>query len=90
MERVSPELVTRTETLVDALGLPTVAPPGVHADDLLAIMARDKKSAGGLTFVLDGANGIEVVQNPDSGAVQKALASSCSGGVVFGESAWHL
>ncbi len=75
LERVPPEIVTRTEGLVHALGLPTHAPPGVRADDLLAIMARDKKSTGGLTFVLDGPNGIERVDDPDPGAVRKALAA---------------
>ena len=54
---------------------PTHAPPGLRADDLLAIMARDKKSGGGLTFVLDGPNGIERVDDPDPGAVRKALAA---------------
>ena len=70
-------------TLVDAhrgagaarSGCPTHAPPGLRADDLLAIMARDKKSGGGLTFVLDGPNGIERVDDPDPGAVRKALAA---------------
>ena len=75
LERVPPELVTRTELLVQSLGLPTHAPPGLRADDLIAIMARDKKSGGGLTFVLDGPNGIERVDDPDAGAVRKALAA---------------
>jgi hypothetical protein len=38
-------------------------------------MARDKKSAGALTFVLDGPNGIERVDAPDAGAVRKAFAA---------------
>ncbi len=75
LERVPPELPVKTEGLVAGLGLPTYAPPGLRADDLLTIMARDKKSGGGLTFVLDGPNGIERVDNPDSGAVRKALAA---------------
>jgi 5-deoxy-5-amino-3-dehydroquinate synthase len=75
LERVSPDVAGRTETLVASLGLPTAAPPGLHADDLLEIMARDKKSVGGLTFVLDGPRGIEPVADPDSGAVRKALAA---------------
>ena len=45
------------------------------SDDLLAIMARDKKSGGGLTFVLAGPSGIEKVEDPDLGAVRKALAA---------------
>jgi 3-dehydroquinate synthase len=75
LERIPPDVAARTETLVASLGLPTSAPPGLHADDLLAIMARDKKSGGGLTFVLDGPNGIERVDDPDPGAVRKALAA---------------
>ena len=75
LERVPPEVAARTEALVHALGLPTYAPPGLRADDLLAIMARDKKSAGALTFVLDGPNGIERVDAPDPGAVRKAFSA---------------
>jgi 5-deoxy-5-amino-3-dehydroquinate synthase len=75
LERTPPELVARTEALVAALGLPGQAPPGVTAAELLAIMHRDKKSAGGLTFVLDGPSGIERVDDPDPVAVNKALAA---------------
>ena len=42
---------------------------------LVAIMARDKKSGGGLTFVLAGPSGIERVDDPDPAAVRKALAA---------------
>ena len=48
------------------------APPGLRADDLLPIMARDKKSGGGLTFVLDGPSGIERVDSPEIVATCKA------------------
>ncbi len=75
LERVPAEAVDRTEQLVGGLGLPLHAPPGVGADDLLAVMARDKKSAGGLTFVLDGPSGIERVDDPDPAAVRKAFAA---------------
>ena len=67
--------MARHEELVASLGLPTQAPPGLRADDLLPIMARDKKSGGGLTFVLAGPSGIERVEDPDLGAVRKALAA---------------
>jgi 5-deoxy-5-amino-3-dehydroquinate synthase len=75
LERVPPEVVSKTEGLLRSLDLPREAPPGLRADDLLAIMARDKKSAGGLTFVLDGPNGIERVDSPDFRAVRKAFAA---------------
>ena len=38
-------------------------------------MARDKKSFGGLTFMLKGPSGIERVDDPDPAAVRKALAA---------------
>jgi 3-dehydroquinate synthase len=75
LERVPPDVAARTETLVQSLGLPTYAPPGLRADDLVTIMQRDKKSGGGLTFVLDGPSGIERVDDPDPDAVRKALAA---------------
>jgi 3-dehydroquinate synthetase len=67
--------VAHHEELVASLDLPTQAPPGLRADELLPIMARDKKSGGGLTFVLAGSSGIEKVEDPDLGAVRKALAA---------------
>jgi 5-deoxy-5-amino-3-dehydroquinate synthase len=75
LERIDPRAVAHHEELVGALGLPTHAPPGVRGDDLLPIMARDKKSGGGLTFVLAGPRGIERVDDPDPAAVRKALAA---------------
>jgi 5-deoxy-5-amino-3-dehydroquinate synthase len=75
LERIDPRRVTFHEQLVAGLGLPTHAPPGMHADELMPIMARDKKSGGGLTFVLAGPNGIERVDAPDPAAVRKALAA---------------
>lgn len=75
LERIDPNAVARHEQLVAALGLPTQAPAGLRADELVPIMARDKKSGGGLTFVLAGPSGIERVVDPDPAAVRKALAS---------------
>jgi 5-deoxy-5-amino-3-dehydroquinate synthase len=75
LERIDHRAVEEHTAVVEALGLPTVAPPGLRADDLLPIMARDKKSGGGLTFVLAGPSGIERVDDPDPAAVRKALAA---------------
>jgi 5-deoxy-5-amino-3-dehydroquinate synthase len=54
-------------------GLPTAVPEGVRADDLLALMARDKKALAGLTFVLDGSAGVEVVSPVPEEAVRAVL-----------------
>jgi 3-dehydroquinate synthase len=75
LERVSPNDVARHREVVEHFGLPTAAPPGLRVDDVLALMARDKKSAGTLTFMLPGPNGIERVDDPDRAAVVKALAA---------------
>jgi 5-deoxy-5-amino-3-dehydroquinate synthase len=75
LERIPPGDVDRAERLVHGLGLPVTAPTGLRVEDLLALMARDKKSAGALTFVLPGPNGIERVDDPDRAAVDKAFAA---------------
>jgi 5-deoxy-5-amino-3-dehydroquinate synthase len=40
---------------------------------LLALMARDKKALDGLTFVLDGPDGVEVVEDVPESAVRATL-----------------
>jgi 3-dehydroquinate synthase len=75
LERIDQRAVGRHDEIVRGLGLPVEAPPGLHADELLPIMARDKKSTGGLTFVLAGPSGIEKVDDPDPAALRKAFAA---------------
>ncbi len=62
----------------DAYGLDVALPPGLDADRLIELMGRDKKALDGLTFVLDGQRGVEVVPGVDSGAVRTALAAMAS------------
>ena len=50
-----------------------VPPPGLDADELVALMWRDKKALDGLTFVLDGPSGVEVVNDVDAGVVRTVL-----------------
>jgi 5-deoxy-5-amino-3-dehydroquinate synthase len=52
-----------------------VAPPsGLVVDDLMALMGRDKKALDGLTFVLDGERGVEVVAGVDPAVVRATLS----------------
>jgi 5-deoxy-5-amino-3-dehydroquinate synthase len=53
--------------------LTTQPPAGLDADSLLALMRRDKKALDGLTFVLDGPHGVEVVHGVDERAVRTTL-----------------
>ncbi len=57
-----------------AYELPVAPPPGLDADRLVGLMARDKKALDGLTFVLDGPSGVEVVADVDPTAVRRTLA----------------
>jgi len=54
--------------------LMTSPPPGLAVDDLVTLMYRDKKALGsGLTFVLDGPAGVEVVSGVEEAPVRDAL-----------------
>jgi 3-dehydroquinate synthase len=73
--RVESEAVERCRAMLAALGLPTRAPAGARADELLTVMRRDKKASGGLTFVLDGPEGVARVDDPDPTALSRAFAA---------------
>ena len=45
----------------ESYGLATALPAGVEPERLVGLMARDKKALDGLTFVLDGPMGVELV-----------------------------
>jgi 5-deoxy-5-amino-3-dehydroquinate synthase len=54
--------------------LDTALPAGVDRQQVIELMGRDKKAlGGGLTFVLDGANGVEVVTDVSPDAAGAAL-----------------
>ncbi len=57
----------------EAYGLGTDLPPGSNPTDLLELMRRDKKALDGLTFVLDGPDGVEVVPGVEDQPVLDAL-----------------
>jgi 5-deoxy-5-amino-3-dehydroquinate synthase len=54
-------------------GLRITPPEGLDVDGLLALMGRDKKALDGLTFVLDGPDGVEVVESVPESAVRSTL-----------------
>lgn len=55
--------------------LMTNPPAGLDTEELVALMYRDKKALGsGLTFVLDGPNGVEVVNGVDETPVRSAMS----------------
>ncbi len=73
LERVGPEAPEHAASLLSRLGLPITVPTGASGRDLVALMQRDKKAKGGLTFVLPGPNGLEQVDDPPMQAIENAL-----------------
>jgi 5-deoxy-5-amino-3-dehydroquinate synthase len=72
--RIGPDRVREHErVVVDEYGLTVSLPDGVDTGSLVALMGRDKKAVDGLTFVLDGPDGLDVVSGIDQTAVARAL-----------------
>ncbi len=75
MGRVGPEEVEKHLAVLDRLGLPTALPGYVEVGETLEYMARDKKAVDGLTFVLMGDSGCEVVSGVSPDLVAEVLQS---------------
>lgn len=59
--RIDAARVAEHRRVVAAYDLPSTLPLGLADDELLALMGRDKKALTGITFVLDGPDGVESV-----------------------------
>ena len=59
--------------VVDSYGLPGALPAGSDPEALIGLMTRDKKSRGGLSFVLDGPDGVAPVHDVPRADVEAAL-----------------
>jgi 5-deoxy-5-amino-3-dehydroquinate synthase len=75
LERIDADRVQHHQNVLAAYGLPGTLPDGVDHDELVRVMARDKKAVDGLTFVLDGPSGVEVVPGVPESDVRMALES---------------
>ena len=71
--RIDDARVREHDAVLEAYGLESALPVGASADALIDFMGRDKKAVRGLTFVLDGSAGVEVVHAVDPGAVRETL-----------------
>ena len=77
MGRIDATRVEYHERVVrDHYGLSTDLPGGLSHDRLIALMHGDKKALNGLTFILDGPRGCEVVNGVDEAVVREVLAES--------------
>ena len=79
--RIDAARVAAHRRVVEAYGLAWALPSGSDRHELERAMARDKKAVDGLTFVLDGPTGCEVVKGVPSSAVHAAFdAMEAAGG----------
>ena len=72
-ERIDAERVAEHDRVVEGYGLPTRIDAEQDPAELLALMRRDKKAIDGLTFVLDGPRGPEVVHGVEVDVVVRTI-----------------
>ncbi|MDG2111172.1 MAG: 3-dehydroquinate synthase [Actinomycetota bacterium] len=72
--RVDDEVVAEHQRVLDAYELGSQLPPGTDPDEVIELFGRDKKALDGLTFVLDGPGGLEVVAGVEEAPLRAALA----------------
>ncbi len=71
--RIDGTRVGEHRAVVAAYDLPATLPAGTDPAELVTLLSRDKKVVGGLTFVLDGPRGVELVPDVPVDAVHAAL-----------------
>jgi len=62
MGRIGETKLAEHGRVLDAYDLPRALPDGCDVNQVMGLFARDKKAINGLTFVLDGPDGLEIVQ----------------------------
>jgi 5-deoxy-5-amino-3-dehydroquinate synthase len=71
--RIDRARVDEHRRTVGAYDLPMNLPPGIDLDAVRAFIGRDKKAVHGVTWVLDGPNGVEPVRGVDPAVVDDAM-----------------
>ncbi len=71
--RIDDERVAEHRRVVRGYGLSTQIPDGYDLDQLVQLFSRDKKAVAGITFVLDGPNGVETVPVADTALLRETL-----------------
>ena len=77
LDRVDADVVAEHRRVVAAYDLPLRPPPDVSFADVRPLLGRDKKAVGGLTFVLDGPRGLEVVPDVPVDSLAAAYDRIC-------------
>jgi 5-deoxy-5-amino-3-dehydroquinate synthase len=77
--RIDADRVAEHRRVVTGYELDASLPADADHDELIEWFGRDKKALGGITFVLDGANGIEPVVVDDPDVLRAALGRMTPG-----------
>lgn len=75
LERIDADRVASHEAVVAGYGLPDRLDPGHDLDELVELMKRDKKAVDGLTFALDGPDGVAIVEQVPAEVVRGVLGA---------------
>lgn len=73
MGRISDASLEEHRRVLHAYGLPGGLPAGSNPDRIVKLFGRDKKAKNGFTFVLDGPEGLEVVEGIPENLLRKIL-----------------
>jgi 5-deoxy-5-amino-3-dehydroquinate synthase len=71
--RIDSARVEHHYNVIHTYGLQASLPSTMSAQEWLEVMARDKKALDGLTFILDGPNGLETFSPVAQESVVEAL-----------------
>ena len=71
--RIDAERVAEHRRVVGGYDLPVCLPAGADADALVRLFSRDKKAVDGVTFMLDGPDGIQPVTGLDAAVLRETL-----------------
>jgi len=71
--RIDAGRVAEHRRVVGAYDLPLTLPTGLENSELIALMGRDKKALDGITFVLDGPDGVESVTGVDVSLIEDSI-----------------
>ena len=71
--RIDDARVAEHRRVVAGYDLPMRVPDGLAGDELIDLFGRDKKALDGITFVLDGPDGVEPVTGVARAAMEAAL-----------------
>lgn len=71
--RIDQARVDYHRLVLDRYGLDCKLPADLNPDELIELLARDKKAIDGVTFVLDGPKGVETITGVDPAILRDAM-----------------